>query len=222
MHVFDMDGTLLRGSATIEICRHIGHLAAARAIEDGWARGEIDDIEFWDRCMPLWCDLTDADIDRAFHAGEWIEGVAEVLADIAARGEYSAVITQSPQFFVDRMLHWGATTVHGAAVELGGKPGPEWLLSVEDKVRITKSLIDRYGLTTADCVAYGDSTSDVGIFQYLPYTVAVNGNPAIRDLAVASYEGWDLREAYAIGRALLSGRRPAREVKESSVCSGRS
>jgi phosphoserine phosphatase len=223
-----MDGTLLRGSATIEICRHIGQLEAAQAIENGWVRAEIDDVEFWARCLPLWCDLTDADIDRAFDAGEWIAGVTEVFADIAARGEYSAVITQSPQFFVDRMLRWGVTTVHGAAVELGGRVGPEMLLTVEDKVRITRMLIDRYGLTTADCVAYGDSTSDIGLFEYLPHTVAVNGNAAVRALAVAPYEGWDLREVYAIGRALLDGRPlsdgrgPARDVEEAPAWCGRS
>jgi phosphoserine phosphatase len=208
LHVFDMDGTLLRGSATIEICRHIGHLETAEAIESGWVRGEIDDIQFWDQCLPLWRDLTDADIDRAFRSGQWIDGVAEVLADIAERGEYSAVITQSPQFFVDRMLGWGATTVHGAGIEPGGRPGSHVLLTVEDKIRIATELMDRYSLAPADCVAYGDSTSDVGIFGFLPHTVSVNGNAVIQDMAAASYEGWDLREAYALGRALLTGAQP--------------
>jgi phosphoserine phosphatase len=214
LHVFDMDGTLLRGSATIEICRHIGHLETAQAIEDGWVRGEIDDIQFWDRCLPLWQDLTDAEIDLAFHSGQWIDGVADVLADIAARGEYSAVITQSPQFFVDRMLGWGATTAHGAAVAPGCSLGPDVLMTAEDKVEITTNLLAEYGLTEADCVAYGDSTSDVVLFGQLPHTVSVNGSPTIRGLAAESYEGWDLREAYALGRALLEARPPGEPIPD--------
>jgi phosphoserine phosphatase len=223
LHVFDMDGTLLRGSATVEICRHIGHLETAQAIEDGWCRGEIDDMQFWDMCLPLWQDLTDADIDRAFLSGQWIDGVPEVLADVAARGEYSAVITQSPQFFVDRMLGWGATTAHGAGVAPGGPlPGPEVLMTVEDKVRITTELMGEYGLTAADCVAYGDSTSDVALFGHLRHTVSVNGNPMIREMAAVAYEGWDLREAYALGRDLLEGRRPAPDTDGAQACLDRS
>jgi phosphoserine phosphatase len=215
LHVFDMDGTLLRGSATVEICRHIGHLETAQAIEDGWVRGEIDDMQFWDMCLPLWKDLTDAEIDLAFHSGQWIDGVADVLADIAARGEYSAVITQSPQFFVDRMLGWGATTAHGAGVAPGVPlTGPGALMTVDDKVKITTKLMAEYGLTEADCVAYGDSTSDVALFGHLRHTISVNGNPTIRQLAAVSYEGWDLREAYAAARALLEGRRPERPAPD--------
>jgi phosphoserine phosphatase len=59
-------------------------------------------------------------------------------------------------------------------------------------------------------VAYGDSSSDVPLFQLLPHTVAVNATPALREIAAASYEGNDLRGAYALGRSLLDQKTKAK------------
>lgn len=205
LHVFDMDGTLLHGAASVELCRHIGRLAEADAVEQAWVRGEITDVQFWERMLPLWADLTDESIDRAFENARWIDGITEVFADIAARGEHSAVISQSPLFFVRRLQRWGVEAVFGAGVEPGGRAGRDLLITVEDKVAITEHLMAEHGLSEADCVAYGDSTSDVGLFTRLPHSVAVNGNVRIRELAARSYVGSDLRQAYALGRALLAG-----------------
>lgn len=205
LHIFDMDGTLLRGAASVEICRYLGRFDEANSVEEAWVRGEIGDVAFWELMLPLWDGISDEEIDSAFAAAPWLDGVAEVFADITARGEHSAVISQSPLFFVRRLVGWGAGAAYGAGVEPGGRSGADLLLTVEDKVSIAEHLIAEHGLSADDCVAYGDSTSDVGLFSRLRHTVAVNGNARIRELAAAGYTGSDLREAYAIGRALLAG-----------------
>ncbi|KWW97310.1 Haloacid dehalogenase domain protein hydrolase [Carbonactinospora thermoautotrophica] len=221
LHIFDMDGTLLRGTASVEISRRVGQLEAAMAIEEGWVRGEISDVQFWELCLPLWQGITDADIDEAFEAAPWIDGVEAVFADIAQRGEYSAVITQSPQFFAERLLRWGVGSVYGAGVEPGGRAGSDLLLTADDKVVIATKLMADYGLTEADCVAYGDSSSDVPLFRRLRHTVAVNGSETIRKLAAVVYDGCDLREAYAAGRSLLSdggANGPERDRHRADTC----
>lgn len=208
LHIFDMDGTLLRGAASVELSRHLGRFEEANAVEEAWLRGEVGEVRFWELVLPLWDGVSEDEIDRAFEACPWIDGVAEVFADIDARGEHSAVISQSPLFFVRRLRRWGAGAVFGAGVEPGGRAGEDLLLTVEDKVSITEQLVAERGLTHDDCVAYGDSTSDVGLFGRLRRTVAVNGTPRLKGLAAAVYEGPDLREAYAMGRALLAGHLP--------------
>lgn len=208
LHIFDMDGTLLRGAATVELSRHLGKFAEANAVEEAWVRGEIGDVRFWELVLPLWAGVSDEDIDSAFDAAPWIDGVAEVFADIAGRGEHSAVISQSPLFFVRRLQRWGAGVTYGAGVEPGGRAGTDLLLTVEDKVSIAEHLVAERDLAEDDCVAYGDSTSDVGLFTRLRHTVAVNGNARIQELAAVSYTGTDLREAYAAGRALLDEAAP--------------
>jgi phosphoserine phosphatase len=203
LHVFDMDGTLLRGAATVELSRYLGSYDAANAVEQAWLRTEISDVDFWDSVLPLWADATEAELDEAFAAAAWIGGVREVFADIAARGEHSAVISQSPHFFVRRLEGWGAHHTFGAGVVPGGRSGDDLLLTVRHKVDITLRLLDELGVAESDCVAYGDSTSDVLLFDRLWHTVGVNPAPVLRDRCAVVYEGPDLREAYALGRGLL-------------------
>jgi phosphoserine phosphatase len=204
LHIFDMDGTLLYGSACLEISRHLGQIDAVNAIEERWGRGEVGHVEFYELCLPLWAGLGEEDIDEVFAATSWLDGVQEVWADIADRGEHSAVITLSPQFFADRLVAWGVGSAHGAGVDVISPLDPDNVLTPLLKVRIAKELMLRYGLTADDCIAYGDSSSDVPLFELLSNTVAVNGSEALNRLSAASYEGGDLREAYALGRALLA------------------
>jgi phosphoserine phosphatase len=138
-----------------------------------------------------------------FASSQWLDGIEEVWADIAARGEQSAVITLSPQFFVDRLLKWGLGSAHGAVVTAGAQPDPKLVTTPESKVLITEELMERYGLTDDDCVAYGDSSSDIPLFQRLSNTVAINSSAALREVAAVEYQGSDIREAYAAGRRLL-------------------
>ena len=203
LHVFDMDGTLLAGSACLDLSRHMGHLEAVLEVEEAWGRGEVGHVEFYVLLLDLWEGMTDEDVDTVFAGTAWIDGISAVWADIADRGEHSAVISLSPQFFVDRLLTWGLGSAHGAAAHPAVPLIPELVLTPEGKVTIVAELIDRYGLTKDDCVAYGDSSSDVPLFQYLPNTVAVNGSAAVREVAAVAYDGSDLRAAYAAGRSLL-------------------
>lgn len=205
LHVFDMDGTMLRGSACLEISRHLGQLEAINVIEEAWGRGEVGHVEFYELCLPLWEGLSEAAIDEIFVATPWLDGIQEVLADIAERGEHSMVVSLSPQFFVDRLLAWGVRTAYGAEVRAGLPVEPARVLTPDSKVRLVRDVMDTQHVRPQDCVAYGDSSSDMPLFQMLPKTVSVNGTASLRALAAAHYEGSDLRGAYTIGRGLLDG-----------------
>jgi phosphoserine phosphatase len=208
LHLFDMDGTLLRDStASLELARRLGHLEKVRQYERASAEGEIDSRRFHELCQTLWVDATEADVEAAFAVAPWMLGLREVLADIAARGEFSAVISLSPSFWVERLLAWGAGSVHATEVVLGSvEVDHAKVLTARSKVVIADRLCKELALSEEECVAYGDSRSDVELFSVLPFTVAVNGDPAIERLAKASYQGLDLRVAYALGRGLISQR----------------
>ena len=203
LHIFDMDGTLLRGSACVELSRHLGIFDTVNALEERWSRGELTHFGYWELCLPLWKDLDDAVIEKTFAATSWLKGIEAVWADIADRGEQSAVITQYPQFFSDRLLAWGVGSTRGASVRIGEPVTPEQVITPESKVPIALELMKTHGVTSDDCVAYGDSSSDVPLFKKLRKTVAVNGTPTLKQVAAVSYEGDDLWEAYLMGRALL-------------------
>jgi phosphoserine phosphatase len=71
-------------------------------------------------------------------------------------------------------------------------------------VEITLDLVKKLGIALSDCVAFGDSTSDVDLFRTLHRTVAVNATDATKALAAKTYEGHDMWDAYQIGRQLLA------------------
>ena len=198
-----MDGTLLRGSACLELSKHMGQIDAVSAIEERWSVGGVGHVEFYELCLPLWTGLSEADVDAVFDATDWLDGIQEVWADIAERGEHSAVITLSPQFFADRLVRWGLGSAHGAEVDAGVIPDPSRVLTPESKLHVARILMRRHGASPGECVAYGDSSSDIPLFRQLRNTVAVNGTVSLCEVAAVSYQGTDLREAYRAGRDLL-------------------
>ena len=62
LHVFDLDGTLLRGSACMEISSHVGQLERVESVEEAWGRGEVGHLEFYQLLLELWGELDDADL----------------------------------------------------------------------------------------------------------------------------------------------------------------
>lgn len=203
LHVFDMDGTLLRSTATVELARQMGRLEDGLEIEKLWHDGDIADTDFWRRLIGICEDATVADFDAAFHNSPWMDGIAEAFCDIQSRGEAVIVISQSPTFFVRRLELWGAHETYGSAVDPGVPVSASATLMPETKVAITQAALAARGLGANDCVIYGDSTSDIKLFTSFSRTVAVNATPTLAALATTQYVGTDIREAYAMGRQLI-------------------
>ncbi|MFD4370494.1 HAD family hydrolase [Streptomyces sp. NPDC058486] len=206
LHVFDMDGTLLRDtSAALEIAGRLGCLDELRALEGEFAAGIIDTRAFAAALYGLWRELTPAVVAEAFDGAPWIGGLAEVLADIRSRGDRAVVVTMSPDFFAGRLRGLGVDEVVASGfppLPFRSAPDPARILVPEDKVTAVDRLRTVYGLDRDACVAYGDSGSDVPLFSVLRHTVAVNAGPGLSALARAGYDGDDLRAAYALGREL--------------------
>jgi phosphoserine phosphatase len=96
LHVFDMDGTLLRGTtASIEIARATGTLAQLEELESAFVLGTLDTRGFAAALHGLWRGLTPETVREVFHRSPWIDGMAEVLTDIKDRNEFSAAYGDS-------------------------------------------------------------------------------------------------------------------------------
>jgi phosphoserine phosphatase len=214
LHVFDMDGTLLKGTtASVQIARHLGCAEELAGLEARFAAGEIGARDFAVAIHGRWRSLTRPAVAEVFGACPWLEGIPEVCADIRERGERSVVITLSPDFFARHLLELGFDEVMASrfpALPFRGPLDPGGILTPADKVRIVEELRARHGLPSSRCVAYGDSMSDAPLFRRLAKTVAVNADHHLAGLAAVSYRGGDLAGAYALGRVLLAGLSPAK------------
>jgi phosphoserine phosphatase len=208
LHVFDMDGTLLRGtSASLQIARHLGCAAELAGLEAQFSASELDTRGFAAAIHGLWRNLTGQAVAEIFGACPWLDGIPEVCADIRKRGERSVVITMSPDFFARHLLEFGFDEVVASrfpALPFAEPLDPGGILTPDDKVRVVDELRTRHHLRPSRCVAYGDSISDAPLFRQLANTVAVNADHHLTDLAAVSYRGDDLAGAYALGRALLA------------------
>ncbi|MFF3012976.1 HAD family hydrolase [Streptomyces sp. NPDC057939] len=202
LHLFDLDGTLMFGSAApVEISRQLGVGVEIAELERSFAAREISPHQFSVAVRELWSELTPAHVRAAFDGAPWLAGIRDVWQEIRERGDYCAVISLSPSFFVELLLEWGAHAAHGSVfpavpftrpVDLAG------ILTPEGKVGIADQLCARFGVSRADCVAYGDSLTDAVLFDAVPRSVAVNARPYLAERATYVYEGRDLREAYQL------------------------
>lgn len=202
LHLFDLDGTLMYGSAApVEISRQLGLGTEIAELERAFAALEIGPQEFSVAAHALWSELTPAHVRAAFDGSPWLAGIREVWQEIRERGDYCAVISLSPSFFVDLLLEWGAHAAHGSLypevpftrpVEVAG------ILTPEAKVTVADRLCARFGVTRGDCVAYGDSMTDAVLFDVVPVSVAVNARPYLAERATHVYTGRDLREAFQL------------------------
>ncbi|MGI5169587.1 HAD family hydrolase [Spirillospora sp. CA-253888] len=217
LHIFDMDGTLLAGStANLELARHMGTLPQLQDLEARFAAGHIDTRAFSAAIHRLWHDLTPQAVATAYTAATWLTGIPEVCADIRARGEHSAVITMSPDFFARHLLDLGFDHVLASRfppLPFTAPLDPAGILTPDDKIRLTEELRTAYGLTHRQCVAYGDSMSDAPLFRHLTNTVAVNADHHLVGIAALEYTGDDLNDAYRLARTLLT---PADSTRPSA------
>ncbi|MBT2446480.1 HAD family phosphatase [Streptomyces sp. ISL-43] len=209
LHLFDLDGTLMYGTAApVEISRQLGLTVEIAELERSFAAQEIGPHQFALAVQKLWTGLTPAHVRAAFDGAPWLMGIREVWQEIRERGDYCAVVSLSPSFFVELLLEWGAHAAHGSVfpevpftrpVEVAG------ILTPEGKVTIADRLCERFGVSRADCVAYGDSSTDVALFDVVPLSVAVNARPFLAERATHVYEGRDLREAYQLAGVARTG-----------------
>lgn len=207
LHVFDMDGTLLRGTtASLEIARLLRCETRLLELEADFRRQVIDTRVFARSVHALWSELTEEHVLAAFEASPFLDDVREVCEDIRARGEYSMVVSMSPDFYARLLLRFGFDEVVASRfppLPFSAPIEPENILTPVDKVRIVESERVRRGVEVDACVAYGDSLSDGPLFEHLTHTVSVNGDEHIARMASLHYTGSSLSEAYSLARGLI-------------------
>jgi phosphoserine phosphatase len=204
LHLFDVDGTLIRGSAAaVEISRQLGVTAEIAELEREFVTLGLSPAEFAVRARELWAELTVEQVATAFEQAPWLDGIRDVWADIRAQGDYCAVVSLGPNFFVERLLDWGVHAAHASvwpALPFTQPIVRSGILSPLAKVHTAQRLCAELGLELGHCVAYGDSMSDAELFRVVGSAVAVNGDHHVASSATRAYNGGDLRDAYALVR----------------------
>jgi phosphoserine phosphatase len=208
-HIFDMDGTLLHGTtAPVLLAAAHGSQAALVALEERFASGSATTVQFARALHELWGVVTPEIAAQAFAAAPLLANVREVLADIRSRDERACLITMSPDYFAEQFMDFGFDAVFASRFpRSAGVPLDESaILSPEDKPKLAARFCAEHGLTLESAVAYGDSMSDVFLFEAVGVRVSVNGDHHLEQISDIAVEGEDLLPAYRAARELVESR----------------
>ncbi len=212
-HIFDMDGTLLHGtSAPVLVAAALGQPDALEALERDFAAGTATAVQFAHRLHEMWGVVTPEVARQAFAAAPVLANLREVLADIRDRDERACLITRSPDDFAEQFLDFGFDAVFASRFPRDAETplDESGILNPQDKPRLAERFCAEHGLTLADAIAYGDSMSDVFLFEEVGVRVSVNGDHHLAERADISVEGKDLLPAYRAARELWDERRARR------------
>ena len=202
-HIFDMDGTLLRGTtASLLIARILDREADLRWLETSYAAGTHSTVAFAEALHGMWGVPPVETIRTAFFAAPLLKNVGDVLSDIHARGERACLITLSPDYFAEHFLSYGFDAVYASRFprEALTPFDPTGILSFDDKPRLAGEFCAEYGLQLEQAVAYGDSMSDVPLFERVGYRISINGDHHIREKCDVEIQTDDLWDAYSVAR----------------------
>lgn len=204
-HVFDMDGTLLHGtSASLLLAEALGELDALHDLEARFAGGHATAVDFARAVRELWGVIPTDVVAQAFAAAPLLANVREVLADIHARDERACLITLSPDYFAERFLELGFDAVYASGFPRDAQTplDESRILDVASKPVLAAEFCAQHGLRLDEAIAYGDSMSDVLLFEQVAIRIAVNADHHLADRADVAVSGTDLLPAYEAARRL--------------------
>ena len=201
LFVFDMDGTLLpKTTAMLEIAHMTGHTEELERLEKLLLRQEIGNTQFAEAIYHLWDNLGEETVKASFASAPKLRNIDQALNKIIAMGGVPCLITSASDFFANHFSSYGFDHIFASKpFDLKEREfTPQYILHAKDKPRLAISLCQQLNFKFEESVAFGDSLSDVALFQNLNQTVSVNGDTHIKNYAKYHYSGKDLLEALSL------------------------
>ena len=222
---FDLDGTLIPGSANIPLAKaafrdgFVSKTDLAKDLRNGLSfllKGATDERseQVRDRILRAVAGHPAADVEAL--GDHFIDGLVSSIRpamrdvlDLHANMRHDRiVISASPTEIVARLAHEagledgvGTTAARDAqGVYTGDLEGP--FCYKQGKVEIMARMAAERGYNLADCYAYTDSASDLPMLEAVGHPVAVNPEPELRE--IAAQRGWAIVEMSSVPRVNLS------------------
>jgi phosphoserine phosphatase len=201
---FDLDGTLVRGTSVSQhLADRFGQADRMAELERRYAAGEISNSVVAEEQARGYRGISLSRIVEKLDDIPCIEGIDATLAALRARGIDSLLGTVTWSFAAEELRRrHGFLAVSGTEIALDPDGVPtgevkrhfdEW-----DKREFVSTYCEANGLDLADCIAIGDSRSDVPLFETVGLSIALNATPQAREAATVSIDTDDLTDILAL------------------------
>jgi phosphoserine phosphatase len=208
--VFDLDGTLLRGTTvSLLLAQWLGRGEEIAELERAFHAHEISNSVVADTSAAWFVGRHTADVWQVLADGPWIAGMAETLQTLGDAGT-SLLLGTITWSFAAEMLR----ERHGFAAVSGTEMvANDGVLSgvvsryfdEYDKLRFVQEWCTKHGYSMSQVAAVGDSRSDVPLFREVGLSIALNATPDAQATATHCVDTDDLRDLLMLLRAEGSG-----------------
>jgi phosphoserine phosphatase len=201
--VFDLDGTLLRGTTvSLLLAEWLGQSPAVAELERAFRAGEISNRVVADTQAAWLGGRTTTEVANVLTAGPWIDGMAQTLNALCDAGVHVLLGTITWSFAAEILRRqYGFSAVSGTEMlEVNGvlAGSVSRYFDEHDKLRFVESWCAERGYAIADVAAIGDSRSDVPLFRRAGLSIALNATTDARAVATHHLDTDDLRNVLAL------------------------
>jgi phosphoserine phosphatase len=192
---FDLDGTLVPPPVTV--CLHLsqwlGHKDVLAGLEVAYAEGRIDNHEVAERDAIHYAGRMRSEIDRELASLPLVLGIPETVARLREMKMLLLVATVTWRFAAEHLAdRFGFDAVTGCLMEedsAGRFTGKvQHHIEAADKAAFVRSFCQPRGIDLKECVAIGDSRSDIPLFREVGLAIAFNGTDAAKRAAHVSVD----------------------------------
>jgi phosphoserine phosphatase len=196
---FDLDGTLIYRTSTCQhLADHLGHADSHRDFEDRYATGAISNREVAEGTAFHYRGRTVAEITAYMQSVPLIGGINETMEYLRRKSIPALLSTVTWRFAAESIARrFGFVDFSGTEMS---EDDQRMLLGVVsrdcdefDKRDFVAGFCSAHGIAASQVVAIGDSRSDIPLFQWSGFSVALNANAAARAAAKVAVDTDDLR-----------------------------
>jgi phosphoserine phosphatase len=201
--VFDLDGTLLRGTTvSLLLAEWVGRAAEMAELERAFHAHEISNRVVADTSAGWLAGKSTAEAWRVLRAGHWIDGMAETFGALEAAGVRLLLGTITCSFAAEMLRErYRFAAVSGTEMQvsngfLSGTVSRHF--DEHDKVRFVEEWCAQNGFSMSQVAAIGDSRSDVPLFRRAGMSIALNATADAQAVATHVLDTEDLRDVLAL------------------------
>ncbi len=170
---YDLDGTLIDGTAFLLVARHFGFEEEVLHHDARFRAGEITLEECFEIEFARLEGRTLQEVEAALEAGSWFPRIRDGVQMLHDAGLRSGVLTDNPEFIARFVKRFGIQDIVSSPAEvkddrITGKVEPMF-----DKWASLRAHLDKKGIEAGRVAHIGNDINDVGVWEQVGLGVCV-------------------------------------------------